>query len=248
MAFALDAKMKGLKEEHAVNFDLFAFFSLVLTISIFTYFMTLVDLDQKLALKSLIGAVIGVFGVAGGFLIVGKTKRDWTLSISAKTLEKTTVILTLSLVSFIIQFLVLKAREFKLPMAALTQQPTTLALFYIGMAYFETLFFPFFLYRGFKEAFIIAKIPLVMSALLSALITSAAFGFAYHAAVYNNDIVYMTNAFIGSMIFCLSQDLTDTFSGGYIHHLLQNLPLSGLAASATPQLLPLLLLLFRQIF
>jgi len=193
--------------------------------------MTLVDLDQKLALKSVIGGFIGSFGALGGWMIIGKTKRDWSLKITGKTVEKTMIVLALSLISFAIQSILITFGKAKLPFAALSNTPTTLTFFYIGMAYFETLFFPFFLYRGFKEVFMLAKISPFNSAILSMLLTSSAFGFAYHAAVYNNDIIYMANAFIGNMIFCLGMDLTDTFSGGYFPHLLQNIPLSMLAYS-----------------
>ncbi|MEM3507634.1 MAG: hypothetical protein QXT31_08310 [Candidatus Bathyarchaeia archaeon] len=218
--------ISGLKT-HKVDFDLFSFFGLIFSISIFIWFMTLIDLNQTIALKSIIGVVIGLSGAMGGFLIVKNVNIQ--LGISAKAIPKITLILFLSILSLLIQTFVIMISKSTFHLSLV--QPTkslSLSLFYMGMAFWETLFFPFFLYRAFKMLFINIKIASTMAGLFSAFLTSLIFG-AYHSVVYLNNLVYIVNAIISNMIFIVGMEATDSVGGAYFPHLLNNLPLSIIA-------------------
>ena len=137
------------------------------------------------------------------------TEQDITYSI---------IILLLAGTSLGLQAMVLWwAKQTSTVQSSLTAptDPVGFLIFVEAMATMEECFFRLFFYRFLRK----------LSAgywIVAVFITSAAFGFGYHQYVYSGNVVLMTAAFFGSVIYCFSLQYTRRLIIPIILHSIQN--------------------------
>jgi membrane protease YdiL (CAAX protease family) len=197
----------------------FSFFVWAIAIVGLLYFATFPDLRATADT----GIVIGIAGLVGGVFIsylfgdyFGKLEPR-VLPFSVKQ-DANYAIATgiLALISLLAQFAIgiyAGTQTVQSTVAAPTD-PIAAEAFVEFMAIVESWFFVFFLFRLFRPR----GVPWIVSALMSSLI----FGYAYHQFVYNNNFFLMTMAFVGGLIYCFALQWTHSFDVATFLHVIQN--------------------------